>query len=163
MRVCQRCCRCSSHRLNTRGDWEKIGEEKGEGNSQTVLSYSWVDENPLSGVNYYRLKQIDFDGRFEYSQERAVNFGVTEIMSVYPNPATNIATVEIGGSSNRTNAYVVEIVNPQGVVVLQYASKEGGKDGQVYTFDVSALSQGAYTVRYISANRVEVKKLVIVK
>ncbi|MEZ4980275.1 MAG: hypothetical protein R2769_01550 [Saprospiraceae bacterium] len=39
----------------------------GAGNSQVQKNYQFIDENPEKGLNYYRLKQMDFDGSFEYS------------------------------------------------------------------------------------------------
>jgi len=52
--------------------WKKIGEEPGAGFSQTEIQYLWIDQQPLNGVSYYRLKQLDFDGNFSYSEVRAV-------------------------------------------------------------------------------------------
>lgn len=46
--------------------WEEIGTVDGSGNSSQAIRYSFVDSSPNSGINYYRLKQTDFDGRFEY-------------------------------------------------------------------------------------------------
>ena len=55
-------------------DWSAIGTVNGAGNSQEMLSYEFTDRNPLNGISYYRLKQTDFDGNFEYSDIRSVNF-----------------------------------------------------------------------------------------
>ena len=54
--------------------WESIGYVNGNGNSNSVISYSFNDNQPLFGVSYYRLKQIDFDGAFEYHGVIAVDF-----------------------------------------------------------------------------------------
>lgn len=59
--------------------FEAIGTVKGGGNSTAVLYYSFVDENPYPGINYYRLKQVDLDTRYEYSIVRNVNFGLKEL------------------------------------------------------------------------------------
>lgn len=47
--------------------FENIGSEQGSGNSTTTITYSFDDENPFTGTTYYRLKQTDFDGSYEYS------------------------------------------------------------------------------------------------
>jgi len=47
--------------------WEAIGKINAVGNSATIIHYSFVDQSPLIGLNYYRLKQVDFDNQFEYS------------------------------------------------------------------------------------------------
>ena len=53
-------------------DIEIIGRKPGAGNSNTVLRYSYTDRDPHPGINYYRLKQTDYDGTFEYSDWVAV-------------------------------------------------------------------------------------------
>ncbi|MBK7964505.1 MAG: T9SS type A sorting domain-containing protein [Bacteroidetes bacterium] len=58
------------------------------GFSTTLLSYVFRDVNPSLGNNYYRLKQVDRNGIFEFSDVRVVNFRKS-IMNVYPNPVTN--------------------------------------------------------------------------
>lgn len=73
--------------------FEKIGEMAGEGNSRFVKNYQFIDEAPLKGINYYRLKQIDFDGNYEYSNSISLlysQFGTEEITAIfYPNPIQN--------------------------------------------------------------------------
>jgi hypothetical protein len=53
-------------------DSEVIGYVNGAGNSSQTLHYQFIDQNPLSGITYYRLKQTDFDGSYEYSEWVAV-------------------------------------------------------------------------------------------
>ncbi|HLG34911.1 MAG TPA: T9SS type A sorting domain-containing protein, partial [Bacteroidia bacterium] len=53
-------------------DFENIGTVDGHGNSTQIINYSYEDLSSLTGINYYRLKQIDYDGEFEYSQIIAV-------------------------------------------------------------------------------------------
>ena len=70
--------------------FNEIATVNGAGNSSTTLHYNYRDENPLKGVSYYRLKQIDYDGKFEYSPTIAVLFAPNESsnVSLYPNPVT---------------------------------------------------------------------------
>jgi len=49
-------------------NWETIGFKEGSGDSYELVSYNFVDNAPIFGINYYRLKQIDYDGNFEYSK-----------------------------------------------------------------------------------------------
>jgi hypothetical protein len=53
-------------------DYQTIAKIQGSGHSNQIQTYSFTDENPVSGVNYYRLKQVDFDGGFEIFGPRAV-------------------------------------------------------------------------------------------
>lgn len=75
-----------------------IGRVKGGGNSTTMLSYLYLDKQPYRGIAYYRLKQVDFDGHFDYSETISVEFtGITDDFGVliYPNPTTDAATFNI--------------------------------------------------------------------
>jgi len=67
-------------------NFEIIGTVDGAGNSTSTLNYNFVDDDPYSGISYYRLKQTDFDGSFEYSELRAVEIdsdGSFDLQSVY--------------------------------------------------------------------------------
>jgi len=68
-------------------DFTDIGRIKSAGDSRQRLEYSFIDEAPLPGVNYYRLKQVDKDGSSEYSKIVGVNAQSTERFVIYPNPS----------------------------------------------------------------------------
>ncbi len=82
---------CSNNAVN----WIKSGEVDGNGNSNSIIQYTFIDNPGFSGTVYYKLKQIDFNGEFEMSGIIAVNTGDVFINDfvVYPNPASNILYV----------------------------------------------------------------------
>jgi len=66
-----------------------IGKVDGAGNSQSLLSYTYQDDDPFDGTSYYRLKQVDFDGTFENSDIKSVHNGlfVDNVgIILFPNP-----------------------------------------------------------------------------
>ena len=65
-----------------------IGKVQGSGNSNVVRTYTFTDTNLFPGVNFYRLKQVDFDGHTVLSPIRIVNSTILLEVSIYPNPAT---------------------------------------------------------------------------
>lgn len=74
-------------------NFKKIGEVAGNGNTVEVIRYEFVDQIPVSGISYYQLKQVDFNGVFEYSDKISVEWistgfvaGFVEV-NLYPNPA----------------------------------------------------------------------------
>ncbi|MEK6479894.1 hypothetical protein WJR50_20290 [Catalinimonas sp. 4WD22] len=75
-------------------DWKSLGTVKGAGDSYQELGYNFTDKNPLYGLSYYRLRQVDFDGQFDYSNvvvlENFEDYAVTPDpkMLLYPNPAS---------------------------------------------------------------------------
>ncbi|MEM6698593.1 MAG: hypothetical protein AAF599_09365, partial [Bacteroidota bacterium] len=71
--------------------WKPLSFIKGENNSLTPKLYEWMDTIPFSGINYYRLKQIDYDGDYEFSQVISVTLDVSSSnWMVYPNPTDGL-------------------------------------------------------------------------
>lgn len=68
--------------------FQPIGEIKGAGNSIRNLSYSFMDLNPKSGINAYRLKQVDFNGTIDYSETLRVIYFSDKDIQLTPNPAS---------------------------------------------------------------------------
>lgn len=92
-----------------------IGEVAGAGNSDNVIEYDFMDEKPAIGKNYYRLKQTDFDGAYEYFNIQTVDFKGAGNVSIYPNPVTDRLTVNTVDTENVT----VQIFNLMGQLVQQ--------------------------------------------
>ncbi|HHB79487.1 MAG TPA: hypothetical protein ENK85_09680, partial [Saprospiraceae bacterium] len=67
--------------------FQKLGSTKAQGTSYEVRNYTYTHQSPSKGINYYRLKQVDMDGKFTYSNIVSAKIGKEEI-SFYPNPAT---------------------------------------------------------------------------
>ena len=119
-------------------DWEKIGELSAGGNPNFVQSYEFLDKSPLLGVGYYRIRQNDINGEFDYSETKAVERIVTDL-SVFPNPGDGLFRI-LGytGQSvsiHDTRGRVVDFdLSPQGEIVLNdcsagtYLIKIGAED-----------------------------------
>ena len=71
-----------------------IGKVNGAINSSSTLNYSFTDNSPLAGKNFYRLRQVDLDGQFALSSIVSVNMSVNSTVSLYPNPVTNSALLQ---------------------------------------------------------------------
>lgn len=78
-------------------NWEKLGTVKGMGNSNATNNYQLTDEAPALGINYYRLKQVDFDGTYTYSQVKALSFeeNFAATLTAYPNPTNGETTITL--------------------------------------------------------------------
>lgn len=78
------------------GNWSKLGFVRGNGISYEFAAYTFLDESPSTGVNYYRLKQMDYDGKFEYSNIVSSQFGsVQSNIASYPNPVKDVLFLEL--------------------------------------------------------------------
>ncbi|HCY22750.1 MAG TPA: hypothetical protein DHV29_04605 [Bacteroidales bacterium] len=120
-------------------EFEAIGIVDGAGNSNVVRTYQFSDYGPLSGVVYYRIKQTDFNGEFEYSDIVAVDFATDEeplIVELFPNPADDYMTV-------RASRYFVnkpyKVFNLMGMIIM-----EGTLDGVMPRIYFDNLQDGLY-------------------
>lgn len=76
-------------------DFTPIGTAGAAGYSYQRIDYKWADEDPLTGLSYYRLKQMDVDGSWQMSDVVAVNYTALTEVVVYPNPADGLITLEL--------------------------------------------------------------------
>lgn len=71
-------------RSNDGMEYEQIGEVSGNGTTNETKTYKHIDNNPSLGVNYYRLKQVDFDGKYEYSPINSIEINTANEIAVFP-------------------------------------------------------------------------------
>jgi hypothetical protein len=88
----QQCSRYEVERSSNSIDYQRI-ETINCHNSQAAQTYTHTDVAPANGLFYYRIKQVDKDGKFSYSAVRTVNFDLATVVQVYPNPAKNLLLV----------------------------------------------------------------------
>ena len=75
--------------------FSKIQKQSAVGGYTVTNAYSYNDMAPVAGTNYYRLKMIDNDGKFTYSEVRKVQFSVISAAQVFPNPATSYVMISL--------------------------------------------------------------------
>ena len=123
-----------------------IGKVEGNGSSSVNQSYQFIDPNPINGINYYRLKQVDKDGSFKYSNVLSINNSSNnQSVLIYPNPITSNLTIEVKGNS--TDSYNLNIINSRGEVVKTYCLNSLKE-----SYYVGDLSAGAYLIEIRKAN-----------
>lgn len=77
-------------------EFEKITSVKGANNSSSIINYLEIDYNPLPGISYYRLKQVDYLGSFSYSKIATVkNQPSNETINIYPNPSSGKMNIDL--------------------------------------------------------------------
>lgn len=144
--------------------WEKIGFVQGHGNSNSPKSYSFEDNHPLSGKVQYRLKQIDFDGKFEYSDIVEVNFDTPnkyELAQNFPNPFNPTTVIEF--AIPNSGRYTLSIFNVLGELVEVISEKEYKAGYYKETFNAKELSSGIYFYRLMGDQTNIVRKMTLIR
>lgn len=139
-------------------NFQTIGRIEGAANSNTLLNYNFKVENDENIISYYRLKQIDFDGKFEYSNVVAVDCSVksNNTIDIYPNPFTN--NININFNSITSGKISIEIRNTLGMIV--YKDKLSDRIS-TYSIDLSNnnIPKGIYFVIISNDKETIVRKL----
>lgn len=128
-------------------DYVEIFRTPGQMNSNTLLNYEFTNYYVQNGENYYRLKQINLDGSFSYSNVVVINnvYGNVELSNIYPNP-TN-ANVQFEINFQNKDSYRLKIIDLAGkIVATRIYEVEEGK--ATLNMSVSDLSKGVYTFRF---------------
>ena len=146
------------------GEFEKIGFVPGHGITTEIQSYIFIDDNVLAGKYTYRLKQIDFNGTFEYSD--AVTVEVTAPLEFtleqnYPNPF-NPGTV-IKYSIPENGFVTLDVYNLLGKEVVTLINELQTAGTMNITYDASELSSGVYYYQLVSGEFTSTKKLILMK
>ena len=136
--------------------WSTVAEQKGAGNSSTRLNYSAIDLLPLPGINYYRLKQVDFDGTVTYSKVVAVNKldSQEHQLTLHPNPAQGFANINLPYGEELTS---VALISSSGKTIIPSFSQ----NNRTLILDLSALGSGLYNVKVETKQKVYSEKLMI--
>lgn len=123
-------------------DWKNIGFVEGNGTTIEVQEYSYTDEQPVIADNYYRLKQIDYDGQYEYSEIVTVTMKPwsNETLTIFPNPVKEHFTLQ-GGVGQ------VIIYNTLGQPV-----RELRVNNEQAAIPTSSLAQGHYLLQVTRAD-----------
>jgi len=91
--------------------WEERTRVDGAGNSNAVLNYRHLDEKTINGTSYYRLKQTDFDGNFEYSDILSYTFSSVDqnLVQIHPNPVSTNFLMAFGKNLKTQNLKIFDI------------------------------------------------------
>ncbi len=141
--------------------FETVSIVKGQGTAKSKTNYSFVDESPLPGTSYYRLKQTDFDGKFTYSELRKIEYLLsTTRLDVYPNPIVdNKFNLELIGVQPGEVA-PVRVVNLQGASIYNASFKADGSGKIQTTIELDRAPSGVYMV-IVNASTGLRKKIII--
>jgi hypothetical protein len=137
----------------------KVGEKAAAGYSVSDINYSHIDPNMTASIYYYRLKMVDLDNRFTYSNLAIVRKGTKSAITVFPNPVTDYTNVEF---SNAKGTYNISVINQAGQV-LQVRNAEITSTVQYVRIEKGNLPTGMYHLRIVNTESgdVQTQKLIV--
>lgn len=147
-------------RSNNANSFTELMFLNGSGNSASVKEYSITDNNPLKGTNYYRLKQVDNDGKATYSSTVAVKFSDVQSLgfTFYPNPVKNKLTVLV--EKIETNNASLNMISIDGKLIKSYTLKTTNSNSS-FLIDVQALPKGLYQLTLNDGRSVKTSKVIV--
>ncbi|MEO6682773.1 MAG: T9SS type A sorting domain-containing protein [Ginsengibacter sp.] len=145
--------------------FESIGASKAQGNTQTTTKYMYVDKNAAyvsAAVLYYRLKQVDKDGKFTYSN--VVALPITKgrfapIISVYPNPFEKVTTLMVTTSEPASPGDKVQLFSVSGVLLYERDVSGRSNNAQIVLSDLPKLATGIYFLKTYINGQVKTMKV----
>jgi hypothetical protein len=146
------------------GEFETIAFVEGHGTTTEVQAYSYSDKNVTEGSYNYRLKQIDFDGTFEYSNVVEVDISSPAVYALeqnYPNPFNPSTTIKYSiAEDGYVKLSVYNMLGEEVTTIVNNLQKAGRYE---VNFNASGLSSGVYVYRIEAGNYTASKKLMLMK
>ncbi len=148
-------------RAGSNGEFKKLFSLSGKGSATSGAEYKYIDEEPISGSGYYRLKLVDLDGEIGYSEIKEVRIDKTiSNIKVYPNPTLNQGQIQIEFFSIANKQIEISILDIDGKEV--YAKTITSAEGQnQLDLQSSLFSSGIYLLQLKDNLRAYTRKLVI--
>jgi hypothetical protein len=140
--------------------WSAIGRVIAGGNTGVEKKYSYTDVSPFDGANYYRLKMVDADAKFEYSPIKSVNFSSTSLSVVVgPNPASSFLNIRVNAPGGEP--YRVRLINRSGQIVLDQKYAAAGSQQQL---NIVNFADGSYFLEVTKGSSLkQITKIMIVR
>lgn len=162
--------KCKTKNANEIKNWEKIGFVNGNGTTTLQNDYSFIDRNVVSaGKYFYRLKQVDFDGKFNYSNEVEIDITAPKSYNLaqnFPNPFNPVTSIQFAVPVAANVS--ITLFNSLGQQVMELVNRDFNAGLHYVDVDASSLSSGVYHYK-IEANGsdgskyVSFKKMVLLK
>ncbi len=131
-------------------DFRRIGQVQAAGNSLQARSYDFQDNEPHIGIGYYRLKMVDRDGTFDYSNVVAIAIKLRDNTAVFPVPTSNELNVVYDAAV--TGEITVNIVDALGKILMSNVENTAQGFNQ-FRYDVSQLPVGAYFINVVDGSQ----------
>ncbi len=140
-------------------DFKRLGQKEGEGTTSEIVNYTLMDESPLVGLNYYRMVQVDYDGKRNIQDHAVVvDFGLERVVSVFPNP-TKGDLLQMHYFSEQRSNFQLAIYDLGGNLRFsqQYVADRGDNNIMI---DIPGYAPGVYLIKLFREEEMEVIRFV---
>jgi hypothetical protein len=155
------------YRKNVSTDWQKIGYIKGNGNSNSQTNYVFYDNNLASNTYSYRLKQLDYNGNYEYfALNSLVMIGVPskfDLRQNYPNPFNPSTTIQYSIPNDAFVSIKVYDVAGKEIANLVNSQVKAGLYSVALNANSYSMSSGIYFYKITAGQYTNVKKMILIK
>jgi hypothetical protein len=139
-------------RLNENNVWNEIGRVDGNGTTSQTSYYNYTDEMPYEGVNYYRLRQVDYDGSFWHSPIRIVIFGEKDKYDANITYSVSFLNYTLSGTIGQTQ---IDVFNSEGQLIHSETTSDS------YGNFAAPDAAGIYLVRFTNKRGIITRKIAI--
>ena len=145
-------------RSKDQNNWENIGTVNLK-TSNFTSDYSFLDQQPLQGRSYYRLKMVEISGSSRYSKTRLIQIDqlITKL-KIYPNPAKNIVLVTF--TSKASQAVTIQLRSISGQVMIKKSIILDQNENSI-PIELTSIANGLYIVELITADKTYIDKVVV--
>ncbi|MEO5501415.1 MAG: T9SS type A sorting domain-containing protein, partial [Ginsengibacter sp.] len=134
--------------------YTKLQTVLASGNSTTLLSYLFLDVQPMTGNNFYRLKLVDADGKFVYSNTVLLRVSDDLLLSVFPNPTADKLNISINSTQNFAQLKLFVFDNSGKIISQQVEANN------TIILDVSKYPAGVYFLKILFGDKEETMRFV---
>ena len=140
--------------------WETLGFIEGMGTTTVAHQYEYVDQQALTGESYYRLKQIDFDGNYHFSNVISIEMGLSSAnpYEISPNPVGESLNIQLNYKNSKK--IDLELYNASGQAIWKNSQVSSTAS---LSFDTKkiGLAPGIYYMHFINSGEIEIQKIVV--
>lgn len=130
--------------------FESLGRINAKGSTANKTDYRFVDDKPRTGINYYRLKMVDKDGKYKFSDIKSVSNSAIFSARINPNPVSDILNLIISSDKERQVQITITNISGEKILSQQYSILAGES---TKTINVSQLSAGIYLLNIKTSDR----------
>lgn len=143
-------------------NWQMVGEVEGAGTTELRSNYTFTDAFTKPTNVYYQLKQVDYDGSFEFSNVIRIELlnNIDDIMSIYPNPAENLVQLRVI-EQGESQTFKYSFIDQMGRIAKSDNVRTEYKGYNEFSIDLTDLSAGIYIIKMTNGQQNWTEKLLV--